>query len=167
MYNELNLTPKTRSPLSLIGPKLNGALVRIAGDLDAPEWTAFVSATFTGTRLDQAAAEHVANALAKRITNELDFASHEVMVTTTCPCCFQILLTTSDPLMVDWIQGEEETNPIGLLIECIHDFWMSVGCYDGPASDEPCNECSARGSQASNDSSVVRVAQAKGPSFDI
>jgi hypothetical protein len=167
LYSNTNSSSKTPSPYSLIGPKLNGACVRIEGDLDATEWTAFVAATFSGTRLDRASAQVVADTLEDRITRELDLAGHEVVVTTTCPRCFQIHVSTSDPRVVAWIQGQEECNPVGLLIDCIHKHWMNFGCYDGPSHGEPCDDCSPEGTQLEGDSMGVGKVQAKGPTLDV
>jgi hypothetical protein len=167
LYPFNNSSSETPSPFSLIGPKLNCSLVKIEGDLKATKWTAFVAATFQGTRLDQGGAEVIADTLEERIARDLDLAVGEVMVTTTCPCCFQISIETSDPRVVAWIQGQEESNPVGLLIDCIQNFWINFGCFDGPSPEEPCDECAFEKTHARKGAPSNRRKPSKGPVLDV
>jgi hypothetical protein len=162
-----NSSSETHSHISLIGPKLNACLVKIDGDIDAEDWTAFIGATFTGTRLDLTGAEMVADELAERIADRLDLAAHEVMVTTTCPCCFQITVQTTNPRVIAWLQGQDQSNAVGLLIRCIHDHWMNNGCYDSPASGEACEDCASEEPHECGSATTTQREPAKGPTLDV
>jgi hypothetical protein len=145
MNNELNITntpSEANSPFCLMGPKLNVCHLVIEGGLDAEDWTVFVGATFTGTRLDLNGANMVALDLTASIKEELDLSGFEVLVTTSCPCCFQIYITTEDHRVIAWAQGRLASSPMGMLIRCIHEHWMNHGCYDSESiqndSEEIC-----------------------------